>query len=253
MPAGALSTGCRGAPLLGTRTPDSRGRRCTFHITVARKANTKRLLEDGLGEHIGLAAAAHLARAHLLPDPLKADKTGRFEDTLDLVGQALAKVAPLYVRDANAKLPRELSPLELEGASVRRGAKAVVLKDGRTLTSATIKRADLRQGVAVLQATGIPGLVPPSRSQQIGPPPNPEPFVEMIALYEELERLLRPPLIPAQVKEANSIATRLARKAPHGRVANLAMQLISAIRAEQDVDVALAKLRTALEQYWPRS
>ena len=219
---------------------------------MARKANTKRLLEDGLGEHIGLAAAAHLARAHLLPDPLKADKTGHFEDTLDLIGQALAKVAPLYVREANAKVPRQLSLLELEGASVRRGAKVLVLKDGRTLTSVTTKRADLRYGVAILQATGIPELVPPSRSQQVAPPAHPEIAVEMIALYDELERLLRPPLIPAQVQKANSIATRLARKAPHGYVANLAMQLISTIRAEQDVGVALAKLRAAMEQYLPR-
>jgi hypothetical protein len=225
---------------------------CSFHL-MPRKANTKRLLEDGLGEYIGLAAAAHLTRAHLLPDPLKADKTGRFEDTLNLIGLALAKVAPLYVRDANAKAPRELSPLELEGASVRGGAKAVVLKDGRTLTSVTIKRADLRHGVAILQATGIPGLVPPSHSQQLAPLPNSAPSAEMTWLYEELERLLRPPLIPVQVERANSIATRLARKAPHGHVANLAMQLISAIRAEQGVDVALAKLRTALEQYRSRS
>ena len=218
---------------------------------MARKAKTKRLLEDGLGEHIALAAAAHLARANLLPDPLKAGNARDLEDTLALIGQALAKVAPLYVRDPNTRVPRQLSLLELEGASVRKGAMAVVLKDGRTLTSVTVKRADLRHGVAILQATGIPGLVPPRRQQLARP--DPEPFVDMVALCEELERLLRPPLIPGQVEKANSLATRIAREAPHGQIANLAMQLMSRIRDEQGVDVALAKLRAALEQYRRRT
>lgn len=218
---------------------------------MARRANTKRLLQDGLGEHIALAAAAHLARAKLLPDPLKADKPGYFEGALDLIGQALAKICTLYVRDANTKLPRQLSLLELESASVRKGATAVVLKDGRTLTGVTIKRADLRNGVAILQATGIAELVPPGRAQRPAPP-SAEPSVNMIALYQELERLLRPPLVASQVEKANSIATRLARNAPHGQIANLAMQLISSIRAEQGIDVALARLRAALEQYGAR-
>jgi len=75
------------------------------------------------------------------------------------------------------------------------------------------------------------------------------------ARLAEVENLLQPPLLPAQVERAKAGAVWIARHAPHGRVANLAMQLMSALHESQGDDdvpggfrMALARLRAAFEE-----
>lgn len=213
----------------------------------------KQLTDGILGQHLALSVAAGLARTQLVPDPLMAYDALHITETLNLVGGALARVAPLYVRDTKAGAVRELSQDELQGAEVRRGALLLVLKDGRTLSSVSIKRADLRQAIAVLKTVGIPELRLPLPKET--PAASPEPPA-LAGQLTELEALLHAPLIAPQVEKANAIAVGIARQAREGRIANLAMQLVSAVHeAKSDpapdgerLQLALAKLRGALEE-----
>lgn len=220
---------------------------------MARKSRTQQLVEGSLGQHLALSVAAHLARTQLVPDPLGAYDGQHLTEMVDVVGSALARVAPLYVQDPKQGSPRELTPLELDGASVRRAATLLVLKDGRTLSSVSMKRADLRQAIAILKATGLPGLhrAPASSAAEPKATPSP-PLAQQVA---ELESLLRVPLIEPQVEKASRLALAIARHAQQGRVANLAMQLLSAVydaNGQDEADgrrlsVALARLRAAVE------
>jgi hypothetical protein len=67
--------------------------------------------------------------------------------------------------------------------------------------------------------------------------------------------MMKPPLIPGQVERAQIAALFIARNSRNGRVAILAMRLMSALyesRGYEDVPggyrMALARLRAALEQ-----
>jgi hypothetical protein len=208
---------------------------------VGQKSKTQHFIEAGLGQHLALSVAAHLARSQLVPDPLKPCDAQHLGETLDLVARALAKVAPLYIQDPKTGSPLELSSSELEGAAVRRGATLLVLRDGRTISAVTVKRADLRQAIAILKATGIPELLPPrapyAPEPQAGPP-------DLLALHAELEALVQ----IKEIEAANVVAVRIARNAPHGAIANLAMQLMTAVNEEREIEPALQRLRAALEQ-----
>lgn len=217
---------------------------------MARKSKTRELVEGSLGQHLALSVAAHLARTQLVPDPLGAYDGQHLIEMVDVVGNALARVAPLYVHDPKQGSARELTPLELDGAAVRRAATLLVLKDGRTFSSVSMKRADLRQAIAILKAVGVPELRTATAAETVPPKAEPPPLLQQVA---ELESLLRLPLIEPQVEKASRLALAIARHAPQGRVANLAMQLLSAVyevKGEGDaqrVDAALARLRAALE------
>ena len=222
---------------------------------MVRKSRTQVLTESILGQHLALAVAAHLARSQLVSDPLAIYDAQHLGEMLDLIAAALARVAPLYVQDPGGGTPRQFSEGELEGAAVKRGGGIVVLRDGRTLSSVTIKRVDLRQAIAILKAVGIPGLEPPRPFEEARAKTQTrmEPPLETLA---QIERLLRPPLVPAQVERANRLAVSLARDAANGRVANLAMQLMSVVlEAGQDnnadearLALAVARLRAALSE-----
>jgi hypothetical protein len=73
--------------------------------------------------------------------------------------------------------------------------------------------------------------------------------------FAEIEKLLAPPLLPAQVERAKAAAVWIARHAPQGHVANLAMQLMSALQETRGTEqipggyrMALERLRAAIEQ-----
>jgi hypothetical protein len=204
------------------------------------------------GRHLSLAVAAHLVRTQLVQEPLKESDV---EQTLDFVAQALAHTAALHVTDEQTGETRPLGRAELEGAVARRGALLLVLKDGRSLSTVTVARAELRQAIAGLKASGLPELAP-------APAPTPAPAAPvdgaaaaLLARFGELEEALRPPLLPAQLARARTAAIRIARHARKGRIANLAMQLLSALEEPADAGqnpgglrIALARLRTALEE-----
>jgi hypothetical protein len=219
---------------------------------VGRKSKTRQLTDGILGQHLALSVAAHLARTQLVPEPLAVYDSQHMGEMIDIVARALAKVAPLYVRDAGSGEPRELSAAELEGAAISRAATTLSLRDGRSFSSVSIKRADLRQAIAILKAVGMPELrVSPPHEP---PPPRAEP--DLLAHVTELESLLREPLVEPRVRKAKAIAVGIARHARYGRVANLSMQLVSAVHeaaheagaGPQKVGVALARLRAAVEE-----
>ena len=130
----------------------------------------------------------------------------------------------------------------------------LVLKDGRKLSAVSMKRADLRQAVAILKTIGVQEFAqsPPPAPAALEPQPE---VVDPLVQLAEIERLLSVPLVVPQVQRANALAVALARRAPQGRIANLAMQLVSAVHEAQseqtqDIDrlkLALARLRDALD------
>jgi hypothetical protein len=219
---------------------------------MGRKSKTQQLTNGILGQHLALSVAAHLARTQLVPDPLTVYDAQHMTEMVDVVANALTRVAPLYVQDAKSGSARELTALELEGARVQCGATMVALKDGRALSSVSLKRADLRQAIAILKAVGIPEL----RVAAPKPPPAPAPEANLLANIAELESLLRLPLVEPNMQKANAIAVGLARHAREGRIANLSMQLVSAVNEacspehsdDPGVALALARLRTAVEE-----
>lgn len=207
---------------------------------MAKPAKTQHLANGIAGQHLALSVAAHLARTQLVPDS-DARHPG---EMLDAIAASLASIAPLYVVDAASGEPRRLTPEELQ--------------DAGALSGVSIRRADLRQAISVLKATGLPEIVSPVA---VPVAPKPKPDIEaglqaLLARLAELEHLLTPPVLPAQIEQARSAALFIARHAPHGRVANLAMQLMSALHEPRDAEdeapggfrMALARLRAALEQ-----
>ena len=223
---------------------------------------TKQLKDTILGEHLALSVAAHLARAQLLPDPFKVYDGQHIAEMVDAVANALARVATLYVRDDKHAEPQELSFAELDGARVCKGATLLVLRDGTTLANVSIKRSDLRQAVALLRATGIPGFRhPPAPAAK--PPARKKAEPAVMDQVAELELLLQPPLLNSQVEKAKALAVAIARDAGHGPVVNLAMWLMTMVleasrEGEVDLDrlsLALAVLRAAAEEasHYPES
>jgi hypothetical protein len=224
---------------------------------MGRKLKTQRLTDSILGQYLALPVAAHLARTQLVPKPLAVYDSQHLSDMLGLVACALAKVAPLYVRDAASGEARELTAAELDGVVVvTRAATLLTLRDGRTFSSVWMKRADLRQAIAILKAVGIEELAPRHKVEE---PPRPgarDRLAELRDRVAEIERLLRPPLLPDQVERANRLIITIARQAPDGREANLAMRLMSAVQDSRDRDdvpdgvlAALARLHTAAEEW----
>jgi len=221
---------------------------------LGRKAKNQ-IIEASLGQHLALSVAAHLARSQLVPDPLRAYDAQHLISALDAIATALVRVAPLYVRDISGKEPRLLDAADLQGATVRRGATVLVLKDGRAFSAVSIKRTDLRQAMAVLRTVGIrdmPNLVP-AGSESEKRPALEDPMPRLREQLREMEQLLRPPLIASQVERANSIAISIARHAPHGHIANHAMRLMSAVTEARDgserndeIPLAMARLKAAL-------
>ena len=221
---------------------------------MARKSKTQQLTEGIAGQHLALSVAAHLARTQLVSDPLNVYDGQHMTDMLNVVGLALARTAPLHVIDPAAGEPRQLAPAEIDGAVAKRGAATLVLKDGRSLAGVSIKRSDLRQAIAILKAVGLPEIAPrpaPPKAAEPAPGANLEAVRARLA---EVEALLMPPLLPAQVERAKAGAVWIARHAPHGRIANLAMQLMSALHETRGTEeipggfrMALARLRADLQ------
>lgn len=223
---------------------------------MGKQLKTRQLIETNLGQHVALAVAAHLARSLLVPDPLAPYDAQHLLDVLDRVGGALARVAPLYEHEAKDSQPRELTPAELEGAAVRQGATNVQLRDGRRLSTVTMKRADLRQAIAILKGIGVQTIAPPRPEATAQPrTPAPDRLGELAARLAELEALLRSPLAAAELERADRLALSIARNSPHGRISNRAMQLISALHESgagahvaAPIELALVRLRLALEE-----
>jgi hypothetical protein len=219
-----------------------------------RRTRTRQLTDSILGQHIALSVAAGLARTQLSPDPLKVYDAQHLSELLDVIARALVRVAPVYVRDVPEAEPRPLSAEEQEGASIKRGATVMVMKSGRSFSSLTMKRGDLRQAIAVLKAVGIPELTVARPHEEPARGAVEDPMAALLKMLDEVEALLRPPLVAAQLEQANRLALSMARRAPQGRISNFAMQLMSCLHDARGEDtlpekcsVLLARLRAALE------
>jgi hypothetical protein len=222
-----------------------------------RRSRTKQLTDSILGQHIALSVAAGLARTQLVADPLTVYDAQHLSEMIDVIARALAKVAPLYVRDAPHETNlRQLTPEEQESAAIRRGATLLVLKSGQTYSSVTVRRGDLREAIAVLKAVGVPELsVPRARESDVARPSAQDVNAALVMQLDEIEALLKPPLVQTQVERANRIALAIARRGPQGRVSNIAMQLMSCLHEARDTDVLpqlcwalIARLRQALDE-----
>ena len=155
----------------------------------------------------------------------------------------------MYVRDGPGSDPRELRIDELEGATVIQCGQFVVLSDGRKL-SASIKRSDLRDAIALLSCVGVPGLAQ-GRPHEAPTSEPTEP--DLIVSVEELERLLEPPFISAELEKAHRILIRIARHAKLPGLSNIAMRLMTALNEcsgrealSKTAMTLLAQLRAAL-------
>jgi hypothetical protein len=238
-----------------TKASLGEGKLRTQAFAMGRKSKTQQLTESILGQHLALAVAAHLARTQLVLHPPSGHDTEHMTEMLDVVGNALARVAPLYVHDPITREPRQLMEGELEGARVKRGATLLVLRDGRSFTAVTIKRADLRQAIGILKAVGIPELANARKATQPHKAEPPDGRADLRERLAELEKALNPPLLDSQIELANRLLVSIARQASEGRVANLAMRMLSAVhdaRAstsdERQIDLMLAQLRAAVAE-----
>jgi len=225
-----------------------------MQVATRPKTRTPRAAGPDAGQHLALVVAAQLARTQLFGDAPNGDSAAAIEEAVGAIAAALARVAPLYVQDGDPGVRRQLAEAELEGSQVLRRPVRLVLKDGRALSSVSIKRVDLRQAIAVLRATGIPELGAAARngeSEQAAPRDRVTPLREQL---EEIERLLHPPLLPQQTQRANKLAIALARSAPDGRISNLAMRLMSALHdagsdgSADGVPMIMARLRAAVDE-----
>jgi hypothetical protein len=87
-----------------------------------------------------------------------------------------------------------------------------------------------------------------------GPAPSPHPAI--FAKLGEIERLVRPPVLPSQLERASALALSIARNAPDGVIAMLGTRLVRAIqdaRAGENADnraiaLILARIRAALDR-----
>ena len=222
---------------------------------MARKSKTQQLTEGIAGQHLALSVAAHLARTQLVPDPLKVYDGQHLTDMLNVVAQALARTAPLHVIDPAAGEPRaaQRRRARRRGGEARRDhARA----EGRPHARRRVDQAQRPAPGDRDPQGGRPARDRAAAARRRPPSPGLAANLEAVrARFAEVEGLLTPPLLPAQVERAKAAAVWIARHAPHGRIANLAMQLMSALHETRGTEeipggfrMALARLRAALEQ-----
>ena len=190
---------------------------------MGRKPKKDHLSTDITVGHLAFPVAVQLASSELIEEQRSDSGAQHIGGMLNVIGNALVRVVPVYFQDAGVAKPRPLSQGELEGSEVMHSATALVLKDGRTLTTVSVKRRDLRRGIAVLRTTGIPQLAS-TRARK--PASQHE---ELLAKVAEIERLVRPPLLPSQVDRVSTLAISIARSAPQGGIATHAVRLLGAL------------------------
>jgi hypothetical protein len=78
---------------------------------------------------------------------------------------------------------------------------------------------------------------------------------ELMVRFSELEALMRAPMTDGKLKMAEGLAMYIARSAPNGQVANLAMRAMSELiqirsdsEADGSLDKTLSQLKTALRE-----
>jgi hypothetical protein len=108
-----------------------------------------------LNSHVALSVAAGLAHRQLAAQPAKFYDVEHYSEVMNLVAQALLRVAQVYVADAYGGERRALGEADLIGARVRRGATLLVLADGRSFRHLSLERDDLRNAITILSSSGV--------------------------------------------------------------------------------------------------
>ena len=108
-----------------------------------------------LNPHIALSVAAALAHRQLSPERRAFYDVEHYSEVLNRAAQALIRVAQVHVGNGDGSAPRPLSPSELDGALVRRGATVLVLADGRLFRRLSVLREDLRGAITILRRAGL--------------------------------------------------------------------------------------------------
>jgi len=108
-----------------------------------------------LNPHIALSVAAALAHRQLSPERRAFYDVEHYSEVLNRAAQALIRVAQVHVGNGDGSAPRALSPSELDGALVRRGATVLVLADGRLFRRLSVLREDLRGAITILRRAGL--------------------------------------------------------------------------------------------------
>jgi hypothetical protein len=190
---------------------------------MGRKPKKDQSTDITVGQHVAFPVAVQLATSELFEDQRSDSGAQHVGGMLDVIGNALVRVVPVYFQDAGLAKPRPLSQGELEGSEVMHSATVLLLRDGRTLSTVWIKRRDLRRGIAVLRTTGISQLA----GKRPGQPATQH--EELLEKVSEIERLVRPPLLPSQVERVSTLAISIARSAPQGGIATHAVRLLGAL------------------------
>ena len=108
-----------------------------------------------LNPHIALSVAAAFAHRQLSPERRAFYDVEHYGEVLNRAAQALMRVAQIHVGDGEGGAPRALSPSELDGAWVRRGATVLVLADGRLFRRLSVLREELRGAITILGRAGL--------------------------------------------------------------------------------------------------
>src|SRR5918999_280830 len=102
---------------------------------MGRKPKKDHLSTDITVGHLAFPVAVQLASSELIEEQRGDSGAQHIGGMLNVIGNALVRVVPVYFQDAGVAKPRPLSQGELEGSEVMHSATALVLKDGRTLTT----------------------------------------------------------------------------------------------------------------------
>ena len=108
-------------------------------------------------QHLALPTAAALAYFEITGHQVDGALASQTREVLCDVAHALSILAPIFVMEGSPAMPRELLHGQLIGATFRRGAQLLTLRDGTELRDLTIQRSDLEGAVQMLKEAGFLG------------------------------------------------------------------------------------------------
>ena len=106
-------------------------------------------------QHLGLPTACAVVYAHITgvtPDPRA---SAEMHAILDDVAHALSNLVPIYVKDEESGMPRELAPIELIQGRFSRGAHVFTAKNGRELRGLSVQRRDMLSALEILKSAHV--------------------------------------------------------------------------------------------------
>jgi hypothetical protein len=109
--------------------------------------------------HVALSVAAAFTYWQLSAKRPQFYDVEHYSEVLNTIARALSRLIPLYIADVDGGPRRALREVELNGASVVRGATVLTLADGRSFRYLWVLRNDLREAIAVLGHTSLREII----------------------------------------------------------------------------------------------